>query len=262
MLKEIKEQVIKVVEYSQDFSDAQVDELLNNWLDAKRDFIEIFGGKPIYECPFPVTFHLTDEAKVNRLDGFLSYIQTQYENPHLEQFIWENRKSFFDNIVSYSLTGIDGKTVPVGAKIVRSFKHFVNGKTALYDLQNKASQIIQEDTITGVLCFSVHPLDYLSSSENTYNWRSCHALDGEYRAGNLSYMQDKSTIICYLRGDSSVKLPMFPEDVRWNNKKWRVLLHINEGWDLIFTGRQYPFNADCGMDLVRTWLLHALHKDE
>ena len=28
--------------------------------------------------------------------------------------------------------------------------------------------------------------DYLSLSENAFNWRSCHALDGEYRAGNLS----------------------------------------------------------------------------
>ena len=209
-----------------------------------------------------MTFHLTAAAKETRVDSFINYIDLQYDNPKLINFIHRNRDAFFSNIVSREAIGFDGKVVKPGAKLIKSFKHFVDGKAALYDLQNRASQIIQEDTVTGVLCFSVHPLDYLSSSENTYNWRSCHALDGEYRAGNLSYMQDKSTIVCYLRGDNNVKLPMFPEDVPWNNKKWRVLLHINEDWNLIFAGRQYPFSADCGMDLVRTWLLHALHKDE
>lgn len=105
-------------------------------------------------------------------------------------------------------------------------------------------------------------MDYLSSSENTYNWRSCHSLDGEYRAGNLSYMLDKSTVICYLKGNNDVKLPMFPEDVPWNNKKWRVLFHISDNWDLIFAGRQYPFSSDAGMETVRLWLLEALQKDE
>ena len=40
----------------------------------------------------------------------------------------------------------------------------------LYTLQNKASQIIQEDCVEGTVCFSVHPLDYLSISENIYNF--------------------------------------------------------------------------------------------
>ena len=84
--------------------------------------------------------------------------------------------------------------------------------------------ILQEDKIEGTLCFSVHPLDFLSSSENTYNWRSCHSLDGEFCAGNLSYMADSATMICYLKSDKEEILPRFPEDIPWNNKKWRVFL--------------------------------------
>ena len=120
---------------------------------------------------------------------------------------------------------------------------------------------IQENKVTGTLCFSVHPLDFLSSSENNYNWRSCHALDGEYRAGNLSYMLDKSTIICYLKGAEKVKLPLFPEYIPWNNKKWRVLLHFSENWDIIFAGRQYPFESEEGIEIVRTLLLSKINKD-
>lgn len=131
----------------------------------------------------------------------------------------------------------------------------------LDDIQTRASQIIQENVITGTLCFSVHPLDYLSSSENTYNWRSCHALDGEYRAGNLSYMLDKSTVICYLKGADNVKLPMFPEDVKWNNKKWRVLFHVSDNWDLIFAGRQYPFSSEQGLEVLRSFFIATIKKD-
>ena len=40
----------------------------------------------------------------------------------------------------------------------------------------------------GYLYLSIHPLDYLSISETNHGWRSCHALDGEYRNGNLSYL--------------------------------------------------------------------------
>ena len=134
MLKEIKEQVKLVVEYSQDFSDAQVDKLLNNWLMAKRDFIEIFGGKPIYECPFPMTFHLTEEAKETRVESFVNYIDVNYGNAKLIRFIMNNKEAFFTNIVEKETLGEDGKIVKPGAKIIKSFKHFVNGKNALYDL--------------------------------------------------------------------------------------------------------------------------------
>lgn len=199
---------------------------------------------------------LTETAKTARINEFLDYIKEEYENDELRRFIIANQDTFFENKTSAS-----GWNIPRGSKLVKSFKHFVNGKQALDDIQTRASRIIQEDVVTGTLCFSVHPLDYLSSSENTYNWRSCHALDGEYRAGNLSYMCDKATIICYLKGADNVKLPMFPEDVPWNNKKWRVLFYVSDNWDLIFAGRQYPFNSDKGLMEARLHLLHFLHKD-
>ena len=97
----------------------------------------------------------------------------------------------------------------------------------------------------------VHPLDFLSTSENTHNWRSCHALDGEYRSGNLSHMVDHSTVICYLKSGREEKLPNFPPDVLWNSKKWRVLFYMADRWDMVFAGRQYPFSTETGLDYVK-----------
>ncbi len=233
---------------------------MDKWLEAKRDFIEVFGGKLIYEVPVPITFHLTEKDIEHRVNELIGYIKYTYDSATpLEPYILANMNGFQDNLVQHTYQS-HGKCIPRGSKLVKSFKHFAQGKM-LEDIQNRASQIIQENTITGTLCFSIHPLDYLSSSENTYNWRSCHALDGEYRAGNLSYMLDKATVICYLKGAGNHKLPMFPEEVKWNNKKWRVLFHISDNWDLIFAGRQYPFQSMQGLEEARSWLLTILKKD-
>ena len=93
-------------------------------------------------------------------------------------------------------------------------------------------------------------MDYLSSSENNYNWRSCHSLDGEYRAGNLSYMLDSSTIVVYLSPKEKAILPNFPDNVPWNSKKWRVLFFLSNDWNMLFAGRQYPFTSKNGINIA------------
>lgn len=134
--------------------------------------------------------------------------------------------------------------------MIKAFKYFEKDKSKLRLMQDMASQLVQENKIKGTLCFSVHPLDFLSSSENTYNWRSCHALDGEFRAGNLSYMTDNVTFMVYLKGADNVYLKSFGEEVPWNSKKWRVLMHFSECNDMLFAGRQYPFSSQSGIDLA------------
>jgi len=119
------------------------------------------------------------------------------------------------------------------------------------DVRQKLSMLIQSNKVSGKLCISVHPLDYLSASENNHGWRSCHALDGEYRAGNISYMLDSGTIIAYLKSTSGdVELPRFPNSVPWNDKKWRVYLHCDLENHVVYAGRQYPFHTERGLELI------------
>lgn len=66
-------------------------------------------------------------------------------------------------------------------------------------------------------------LRFLTSSVNTYNWRSCHALDGEYRAGNLSYMADNVTFMCYIKGEAKLQYPFLPHGISWNSKNGACL---------------------------------------
>mgnify|MGYP002519686701 CR=1 FL=1 len=253
-MEQVKEQFKKVIEYSQRIPDPQVDELFERWYEAKRDYIEAFGGKLIWECPTKVTFELSQAVKQERLNQFITMINDGFQNEPLGYFLEDNREGFFKNTIVHGGTVrlYNGEVIdiPEGMKLIKAFKYFEDDPITLKDLQTQASMIIQEDKVTGTLCLSVHPLDFLSSSENTYNWRSCHALDGEYRAGNFSYMTDKSTIMCYLKGADMAKLPNFPDTVRWNSKKWRMLLFLSEHWDAMFAGRQYPFFSRAALDIV------------
>lgn len=256
---DIQEQFNKVIAYSQGIPDPKTDELFENWLEAKRSFIEAFGGKLIYEVPVKVSFTLDMEEKKVRLNDFIDTVYNIYSNEALGSFLEQESEGFFSNVVVHDYESEKGK-IPRGMKLVKAFKFFEGDKKTLETIQDDASRVIQENKIEGTLCFSVHPLDYLSSSENTYNWRSCHALDGEYRSGNLSYMTDSSTVVCYLRGSDNVNIPLFPSDVPWNSKKWRMLLYFSENWDIIFAGRQYPFTSTPGLEVVRNELMLMFHE--
>lgn len=258
--KEIQEKFNKVISYSQGIENPKTDKLFADWLEAKRDFIEAMNGKLIWEWPEPVYFELGAKEKTLRVDDFITMVAERWQNNDLANFISTEREGFFNNQVVQQYIYPEGNVIiPQGMKLLKAFKFFEHDTKALNDIQSAASMIIQEDKIEGTLCLSVHPLDFLSASENTHNWRSCHALDGEYRAGNLSYMVDHCTVMCYLRSNRQEKLPNFPEEVRWNSKKWRVFLYFSDRWDMLFAGRQYPFNTETGLDFVRDRVLPVVH---
>ena len=245
MYEDIRDQFKSVISFSQGIDDPQVDYLFREWEQKKARFIKRFGGL-IYEWPEPIEFTLDPKEKRIRAMEFANSVSDTYNNPVLAEFIDENLDSFFDNKVTKV---VEGSVIPQGMKLVKAFKYFEHNKNTLRSIQDQASQLIQENKIRGTLCFSVHPLDFLSSSENTYNWRSCHALDGEYRAGNLSYMVDESTFMVYLKGADNQPLYGFG-GVTWNSKKWRMLIHASTDDDIMFAGRQYPFSSKTGIDTV------------
>jgi hypothetical protein len=245
----LQEDFNKVIEFSQDLEKINTDDLFAQWRKAKADFIEYFGGKLIYEWPEKVTFELDNKEKDEKIKDFINYVGES--NSSLAEFIRLNTNSFYQNTVNddYYVASSDSY-ISKGMRLLKAFKFFETDKERLTDFQNKASMVIQENKVEGRLCFSVHPLDFLSASENTHNWHSCHALDGDYRAGNLSYMTDSCTIMVYLKSDEDTLLPDFPDSVKWNSKKWRMWLFFSNNRDMLFAGRQYPFFSRSALDFI------------
>lgn len=259
---ELKEQVKRVIEYSQDIDNPLVDDLIEKWYIAKKDFIKLFDGNLIYSTPDKITIDLNEQQKQDKVDKFCYMLNRRFsEYSDLIDFITFNSDSFFDNILKDDYD-MDGYHIKAGIKMSKAFRSFVHDEDDLYYIQTAASQIIQEAKITGYLCLSVHPLDYLSSSENTYNWRSCHSLDGEYRNGNLSYMLDKSTIVCYICDNEDKQLPHFPPSVPWNSKKWRMLLFVSDNKNALFAGRGYPFFSKTLMEETKERMIKLLSHDK
>ena len=249
-IKDIQSKFNRVVKYSQKLKgEVNSDDLFQNWRMNKAPFIEAWDGKLIKELG-EITFHLSEEQRAKAVSNVIDQIEYLYRESglgypdfrfdELVNFILENQDNFFQNVVNREWS-VNDIIVPKGMKILRAFKYFCTNKDLLNDIQSVASMAIQNDKVTGILCMSVHPLDYLSVSENSHNWRSCHALDGEYRAGNLNYMGDNCTVVCYLKSDHKATLPRFPEDIKWNSKKWRMLLFFDDTYSFMMAGRQYPF---------------------
>ena len=263
-LNEIVEQVKQVIQYSQNYrSDIElkgVEPMINDWYEAKQYFINAFGG-PIYEVPGVCTFELDEQTQTKNFERFVHAQSYKYGYVIMHdwcQFMeYNGAQNFYSNVVGTEYE-YNGKKIVKGMRLLRAFSYFINDETTLDNLQTEASVLIQENKVKGHLCFSVHPLDYLSSSETTLNWRSCHSLDGEYRSGNLSYMMDKSTIVCYLKTGKDVILPHFPDTVPWNNKKWRMLLFLADEHNAFYAGRQYPFTISNILNRLSDYLFPLL----
>ena len=238
--------------------DLKVDKIIEDWLKAKEFFIKKLNGNLIYETKEFFSFTLGYKSKKDRLNKFAELVSSHWKNEALGDFLYGlELEDFYNNMTSreYDTNYYKKILIPKNFKVVKAFKFFVEDPAILKDIQNEASRIIQENIVRGHLCFSVHPLDFLSASENVHNWRSCHALDGEYRSGNLNYLMDSSTVICYLKAEKPAILPHFPISIPWNSKKWRVWFHFSNDKSMLFAGRQYPFSNDNGINYIKDKIL-------
>lgn len=124
---------------------------------------------------------------------------------------------------------------------------FTYDKEILEDFRIKVSMILMEKEIKGELCFSIHPLDFMTMSSNSLNWSSCMSwvTDGCYKVGTLEMMNSNNVICCYLK--SSIPY-VFNEEHKddplyiWNNKKWRSLIYITK--DILMAGKSYPYKDE------------------
>lgn len=249
-IKAIQKDFNRVISYSQWVEDVHSDSIFENWKKNKAHFIDKWGGLT-YELDEVVTLDMPEKDKNLMFKEFFTDLKVYSDKRELvkEFFCQQKVEDFFQNKVSENFTQDDVK-INKGAKLSKSLKFFIDDKVILDRFQINLSRMIQNCKITGKMVMSVHPLDFLSSSENVHNWHSCHALDGEYRAGNLSYMQDEHTFMFYLKADKNCYLPNFPEEIPWNSKKWRVLMYMGKNEDIFVSGRQYPFSNQIALEIV------------
>lgn len=109
------------------------------------------------------------------------------------------------------------------------------------------SQVLNQKKLTGKLCISIHPMDYMTMSDNNNGWQSCMSWShyGEYRLGTVEMMNSPYVVVGYLKSGTE-------NFYDWNSKKWRSLYIVSE--DFIANVKGYPFQSDSFDIEIINWL--------
>jgi len=148
------------------------------------------------------------------------------------------------------------KTMKMLQKIAEEFN--IEG---FEDFRVACSRILNQKTLKGTYCLSIHPLDYMTMSDNMCDWTSCMRWQGddkgEFRRGTVEMMNSPCVVVGYLKSTSQ-QLPLDnqamggPNVPVWNSKKWRTLFVVSA--DLISSVKSYPYPNEYLTKIGLDWL--------
>jgi|GEM_PF-5522887 len=227
-------------------------DIFKKWYRNKKRFIEAFGGLT-YESSIDVSrmVGVDDPSEMNELSNIICRILNNYDDfTRISNFFSTNESTLFHNKTSERFDYYDKNheilSIQPGRKIGKCIKEllFNTSEDLILEVQSVYSRFIQDKRLskTSKVILSVHPLDFLSASENCHNWRSCHALNGDYAAGNIQFMCDDVTFMTYVADpDKEYDLSRFYDVCKWNSKKWRTFLFLKD--DFLIAGNSYPYRS-------------------
>lgn len=264
---------------------------LSHWRDSNKKLFRLLGGQLIYSTPVKIkkdkdilkkdmSFFLDNNAFYGRLVD--KYYETDYYYPIPHRERKDNWLLILnsDNLITNKLPEdffIQKKTddeetksfkLQKGTKTIKALKKIIDFKypddEELQDLfeefRLEHSRILNDLYLEGDLCFSIHPLDFLTMSDNNMNWSSCMSWqeNGCYHTGTVEMMNSNVVICVYLKTNNPAKENFYfckeeekAEEYSWNNKKWRQLFYCNK--DIIVSGKAYPYyNKDLTIKALET----------
>lgn len=108
----------------------------------------------------------------------------------------------------------------------------------------KHSLVLNQKRLKGTLCLSIHPMDYITMSDNRNGWSSCMSWehDGDYRMGTVEMMNSPCVIVAYLKSDKETFTwgGGYREHEKWNSKLWRSLFIVDR--HVIMSVKNYPYD--------------------
>ena len=154
---------------------------------------------------------------------------------------------------SFSVPFPNGKTyvVSTGCKPIKAIGKIAKGlgiEEGFEEFQIIHSQALNFKKLKGTLCLSIHPLDYMTMSDNDSGWSSCMSWQeqGCYRQGTVEMLNSSCIVVAYLK---STKTNMSYRGYEWNNKKWRQLFIVDQKFMLSIKG--YPYeNKELTMETM------------
>ena len=127
------------------------------------------------------------------------------------------------------------------------------------DWRNKINDLNLNQDIKADLVLSIHPLDFMTMSDNSCNWTSCMSWKdkGSYSTGTIEMMNSNMVILAYLEHKEPFNIVFNEEEYSIPNKSWRNIIYVHK--NILLSGRAYPYDnkdlviksLDIARDLVK-----------
>ena len=266
------------------------EEYLVDWKENNKKLFRLLGGNLIYSTYIEIDKdpnilesemrHMVTESKFDELFNDL-YYDTMPKRDKLNDFDywtldWTNLltvRNLLDNKLCSPYVVIkedpdtgELKTLKLseGMKTLKAMRKIMDflapDNKELYEAYEQFridhSMVLNDKKLRGELCLSIHPLDFMTMSDNNSQWSSCMNWieAGCYHTGTVEMMNSNLVICAYLKSDKPFNFS--PEYIKsdadewiWNNKKWRQLFYCTK--DIIVGGKAYPYKND---NLTKTTL--------
>lgn len=239
----------KEIEYNMDIDELyeEMDKKLSacgsNVPDVVRNFIKAW-----YDIFDPYDYRVSEEIhKMKRIVSKLLDFDVLVEN----KWVYDTCEIKFPEMSK--VIKIQHNSHPM--KAISKFAE-IYGIKGFEEFRIRHSQILNQRKLKGMLHLSIHPLDYMTMSDNNCGWSSCMSWEdgGCYRQGTVEMMNSPCVVVAYL--DSATKMRIAGED--WSNKKWRQLFIVTP--EAILNVKGYPYRNDALTIEVLKWLKELAEK--
>lgn len=273
-----KEDRDAIVEYVRCYANANpdsVDTVLKRWNVSKRTLFRALGKSlrvevpikieanedmyyfslsKIYKEPLLMYNYLYEYGAFDNSEFVLSFGRHLYDMP--EFMVEEDNVEFVEELMSYpsiykgivsqdGMVKMGGKSVviPRGMKVMKAIRKVMlfcgYDKMDLFETwRNRISNLSTSKSIDCNLVFSIHPMDFLTMSDNDSGWSSCMSWKdrGGYSAGVMEMLNSNMAVVAYLKSKS--------KDYVFNghhlpNMTWRSLVFVSK--NLILMDKSYPY---------------------
>ena len=243
---------------------ASIPYILREWASSKEWLCEVFGGQLIlseditYNAPEAEVFDKL--CSDNAITDFSRYMMSWARS---QNWTWD-KVSYFSRLFNPSAlysSEYDGETIEIDdpsrpgktikitrgckpmrviGKIYNLYANHIDEKADFEAFRIAVSMALNTATVKGKLCLSIHPLDYMTMSDNDCGWDSCMSWKnyGSYRQGTVEMMNSDCVVVAYIASKDDMKLC---GRHKWSNKKWRSLYIVTN--DFITNIKGYPYQV-------------------
>lgn len=272
-----------------------VEEYLEYWNEAKQKLYKALGNQLIVKIPF--NFHKDEQTLKNE---FEKIVDRHNFISHFRAVLWrfdaeiKNHSPYYciEDMLYNADFFLHGLPEPVtilfkddekplvlskGIKYMRAInkifdriKSYITSETdcsvqniekTIEDYRIRLSEITNYPKDANIV-ISIHPMDFLTMSDNAANWTSCMSWTdrGCHLSGSIEMMNSNNVVCCYL--ESLKPYCFIPEDLSetdcnndffipelkdiqnkeaytWNNKLWRSLFYVTK--PILVSGKAYPY---------------------